>query len=164
MAKMGRPKNPPKAREMLKVLIPVNDMFDEEEVRIYEGLIDINLNDFDEDELTSSDIDDIMTLATNKVLEIRLLKGSKGNADKHMNISSSIEKLRSQTEKIKVSLASRRKDRVDLTPKGFSIVDIAVAFDESKKLKLEDKARKMKAEQDELLPELNKFGNRLDLD
>ena len=60
MAKMGRPKNPPKAREMLKVLIPVNDMFDEEEVRIYEGLIDINLNDFDEDELTSSDIDDIM--------------------------------------------------------------------------------------------------------
>ena len=68
---VGRPKNPPKAKELLKNVIPVSDMFAEEELSIYNNLIDIYLKDFDEDDLTSSDIDDIMTLATNKVLEVR---------------------------------------------------------------------------------------------
>jgi len=76
---VGRPKNPPKAREMLKKIIPIDDIFNEDEKRIYESLIDIYLKDFDKDDLTSSDMDDVMSLAMNRVLEIRLLKTGKEN-------------------------------------------------------------------------------------
>jgi hypothetical protein len=146
---VGRPKGAPKARELLKVMIPIKDMFTDEELPIYNGLVDIYLNDFDEDDLTSSDIDDIMILATNKIIEIRLLKSSKDKASDHLNYSSSLEKLRKQSDKIKDNLASRRKDRVDINNefKGFSIIDLAVGFDDAKKLKLELQARKMREEQ-----------------
>lgn len=145
---VGRPKAPPKAREILTEILPIKDMFSEEELPIYYGLIDIYLKDFDEDELTSSDIDDIMTLASNKIIEVRLMKSSKDKASDHLNYSSSLEKLRKQSDKIKDNLASRRKDRVDLNEfKGFSIIDLAVGFDDAKKLKLELQARKMKEEQ-----------------
>ncbi len=40
---MGRPKNPPKIKEILKGVIPVDDIFDKEEKKIYESLIDIYL-------------------------------------------------------------------------------------------------------------------------
>ena len=152
---VGRPKNPPKAKELLKNVIPVSDMFAEEELSIYNNLIDIYLKDFDEDDLTSSDIDDIMTLATNKVLEVRLLTASKGSTD-HLNISTSLEKLRKHSDKIKENLASRRKDRLDPNEfRGFSIVDLAIAYDDSKKLKLEQKARKLKQEQMDLVTALH---------
>jgi hypothetical protein len=162
---VGRPKNPPKARELLKSIIPTQDMFNEDELPIYEGLIDIYLKDFDEDDLTSSDIDDLMTLATNKILEIRLLKASKEDTGKHMDASSSIEKLRKQNEKIKDNLASRRKDRIDPHAfKGFSIVDIAVAFDNEKKQKLEKKSAKLRAEQVEFEEKLLDYGNKDDIE
>ena len=148
---VGRPKNPPKARELLTGVIPVTDMFSEDELPIYTNLIDIYLKDFDEDDLTSGDIDDIMTLATNKVLEVRLLTSSKGNSIDHLNISSSLEKLRKHSDKIKENLASRRKDRIDVNEfKGFSIVDLAIAFDDIKRVKLEQKARSMFQEQEPL--------------
>ena len=145
---VGRPKSPPKAREILTEILPIKDMFSEEELPIYYGLIDIYLKDFDEDDLTSSDIDDIMVLASNKIIEVRLMKSSRDKASDHLNFSSSLEKLRKQSDKIKDNLASRRKDRVDINEfKGFSIIDLAVGFDDAKKLKLELQARKMKEEQ-----------------
>lgn len=148
---VGRPKAPPKAREILTEILPIKDMFSEEELPIYYGLIDIYLKDFDEDELTSSDIDDIMTLASNKIIEVRLMKSSRDKASDHLNYSSSLEKLRKQSDKIKDNLSARRKDRVDLNEfKGFSIIDLAVGFDDAKKLKLELQARKMKEEQAEI--------------
>lgn len=163
--KRGRPKNPPTPKEILKNLMPVDEMFDEDEIPIYNSLIDIYLKDFDTDELTSSDIDDIMTLSTNKVLEVRLMKGSKGNAGKHLDMSQGIERLRKNNEKIKENLSSRRKDRIDPNEfKGFSIVDLAVAFDDAKKAKLEEKARKLKAEQDEFIDKLESSGNKNDID
>lgn len=162
----GRPKNPPKARKLLKEIIPVKDIFTEEEETIYNSLVDIYIKDFDEDELTSSDVDDIMTVAMNKVLEIRLLKTSKADPDRQMDISQSIERIRKQTEKIKDNLSARRKDRVDPNKyKGFSIVDLAVAFDDAKKFKMEKKARQLKKEQTEVLKDLKKYpGNRYDID
>ena len=148
---VGRPKAPPKAREILTEILPIKDMFSEEELPIYYGLIDIYLKDFDEEELTSSDIDDIMTLASNKIIEVRLMKSSKEKASDHLNYSSSLEKLRKQSDKNKDNLSARRKDRVDLNEfKGFSIIDLAVGFDDAKKLKLELQARKMKEEQAEI--------------
>ncbi len=162
---VGRPKNPPKARELLTKVIPIKDMFEEEELVIYNSLIDIYLKDFDEDDLTSSDIDDILTLATNKIIEIRLLKSSKGDADSHLNYSNSMEKLRKQSDKIKDNLASRRKDRIDPSEfKGFSVVDLAVAFDDSKKAKLEKKARDMKEKQKYLYKELEENSCKDDIE
>jgi hypothetical protein len=166
MSKKGRPKNPPKAKVLLKDILPVEDMFDEDELLIYNSLVDIYLKDFDSDDLTSSDIDDIMTLATNKVLEVRLMKASKGDALKHLDYSNSLEKLRKQSDKIKDNLSSRRKDRVDPSKafKGFSIVDIAVAFDSDKRKEVERKAMKLKKNQEEIAKKLSEYGNRNDVD
>ncbi len=162
---VGRPKNPPKATKLLKEVIPVKDMFDEEELDIYNSLIDIYLKDFDEDDLTSSDIDDLMSLATNKIIEIRMLKASKGTAQSHLDYSNSLEKLRKQNDKIKDNLSSRRKDRIDPNEfKGFSIVDLAVGFDNIKKQELEKKARKMKVKQAEMLDILDENSAREDID
>ena len=166
MAKKGRPKNPPKAKELLKDILPVEDMFSKEELLIYNSLIDIYLKDFEGDDLTSSDIDDIMTLATNKVLEVRLMKASKGDALKHLDYSNSLEKLRKQSDKIKDNLSSRRKDRVDPSKafKGFSIVDLAVYFDFEKKQEVEKKAKKLRARQKNLAKDLAAYGNKNDID
>jgi hypothetical protein len=161
----GRQKNPPKARELLKKVIPIKDMFNEDEIIIYESLIDIYLKDFDEDDLTSSDIDDLMTLATNKIMEIRILTDSKGSPEKQLDISNAIEKLRKQSDKIKENLSARRKDRIDPNEfKGFSIIDLAIAFDDIKKLEMENRARKLKKEQDELVVNLDSYGNKNDID
>lgn len=161
----GRPKNPPKARELLKNVIPIKEMFNDDEIIIYESLIDIYLKDFDEDDLTSSDIDDLMTLATNKIMEIRILTDSKGSPEKQLDISNAIEKLRKQGDKIKENLSARRKDRIDPNEfKGFSIIDLAIAFDDIKKVEMELRARKLKKEQDELVDKLNSCGNRNDID
>ncbi len=163
---MGRPKNPPKIKEMLKEVIPIDDIFDEEEKKIYESLIDIYLRDFEKEELTSSDMDDVISLATNRVLEIRLLKASKGNPDKQIDTSAAIEKLRKQSEKMKDNLLSRRKDRIDPHEhKGFSIIDLAVAFEQEKKDKLAKRVERNKQEEVEVTEVYKKFeGNRYDLD
>jgi len=163
---MGRPKNPPKPQEMLKEVIPIDDIFNEDEKKIYNSLVDIYLNDFDKDDLTSSDMDDIMSLSMNKVLEIRLLKSSKGNTNKQLDISNAIEKLRKQTEKIKDNLSSRRKDRINPNEhKGFSIVDLAVAFDQRKKKRFAERIKANKKEEKKVLFEYNKFeGNKYDID
>lgn len=162
----GRPKNPPKAREMLKEIIPIEDIFNEDEKRIYESLVDIYLKDFDKDDLTSSDMDDVMSLAMNRVLEIRLLKTGKNSTDKQIDASTAIEKLRKQSDKIKDNLLSRRKDRVNPHEyKGFSIVDLAVAFEQTKKKELLKKVAFNKKEEDDAKKEFDKFeGNRYDLD
>jgi predicted nucleotidyltransferase len=107
-----------------------------------------------------------MSLAMNRVLEIRLLKTSKGSTDAQLDIAGTIEKMRKQNEKLKESLSTRRKDRINPHEhKGFSIIDLAVAFEEDKKKKLKDKIKTHKLEEDIILKEYNKFeGNRYDLD
>lgn len=162
----GRPKNPPKAKEMLKEVIPVNDLFDEDELKIYEALIDIYLKDFDEEDLTAGDMDDIMGLAMNRVFEIRLLKTSKGNASAQIDIATAIEKIRKESQKLKENLSSRRRDRINPNEfKGFSIVDLAVAFDNEKKLKLAEKTKGLLEEEKIILEKrADYFGNRYDVD
>jgi len=162
----GRPKNPPKFRELMEELIPAEAIFEEDEVKMYEGLISIYLKDFDEEHLTANDMDDLMGIALNKVLEMRLLKNSKGaKTDKLLDASASIEKIRKQTEKLKENLATRRKDRID--PKkfsGFSIVDLAVSYDMDKKRELVDKATKFMKEEKEVGESELLIGNSNDPD
>ena len=162
----GRPKNPPTAKKVLKELIPVKDIFAEDELLLYHSLVDIYMKDFDEEDLSSVDIDDIMTIAINKVLEVRLLKSSLNDSDRLIDVSASVEKLRKQTDKVKENLSVRRKDRIDPNEfKGFSIVDLAAAFDNDKKYRMEDKARKLKKEQEDVAEALKKHpGNRFDID
>jgi hypothetical protein len=158
MSKRGRPKNPPKAKELLKNIIPINEMFNEEEIVMYESLVDVYLNDFD-DELTANDVDDIMTLSMNKVLEFRLLKRGKDNPDIQIDISTALEKLRKETGKLKENLSSRRRDRIDPNRyKGFSIVDLAVAYEDNKKLELRERVEKQKNEMSEVLESRERTG------
>jgi hypothetical protein len=161
--KKGRPKNPPKFKELLQKFIPASDIFTDDELLMYEGLVGVYLKDFDESQLTANDVDDIMSIAMNRVLEIRLLKASKNDSGMQMDASTAIERLRKQTEKLKDNLASRRKDRID--PKkysGFSIVDLAVAFDMDKKEEAMERIAQFKKEEDEVLKSELLTGNRND--
>jgi hypothetical protein len=89
----GRPPNAIAPKKMLKTALPIGDIFDEEETAFYNKLVDVYLEDFDSDDLTSSDMDDVLDLAKNRVLEFRLLKGSKGNADRQLDTAAAVEKL-----------------------------------------------------------------------
>jgi soluble cytochrome b562 len=166
MGKAGRPKNPPTPRKMLKEIIPIEEIFDEEEVKLYKDYVSAYLADFDVEDLTTSDMDDIFDLAKNKVIEFRLLKSSKGSIDKQLDVAATIEKMAKKNEKIKESLLSRRKDRVNPNEfKGFSIVDLAVAFNNEKKLKLKGKMDQLKKEEKELLESRKDYhGNKDDMD
>ena len=166
MQPRGRPKNPPKAKELLKGIIPIDEIFDDGEIPMYHALIDIYLKDFDNEDISSGDMDDIMSLATNKVLEIRLLKSSKGNAEKHLDISAAVEKLRKQNDKVKENLSTRRKDRIDPGRiRGMSIVDLAVAFEDDKKMELQERMERLSIEEGETLEGRKDYrGNRYDPD
>ena len=161
--KRGRPKKIPKFKDLLRNTIPAADIFDESELATYEALVGIYLKDFDESQLTANDMDDIMSIAMNRVLEIRLLRASKGDAAMQIDASTAIERLRKQTEKLKDNLAARRKDRID--PKkysGFSIVDMAVSFDMEKKREVMERASNMVVKEEEVKKSDLLIGNRND--
>jgi len=161
----GRPKNPPKFKEILNDLIPSADIFEPEELEMFNGLVGLYLNDFDESQLSANDMDDIVSIAMNRVLEIRLLKTAKGNPDKQIDASTAIERVRKQTEKLKENLVTRRRDRID--PKkyaGLSIVDIAVAFDSEQRKTMYDKSLEFAKEDEELRINSLLIGNREDQD
>lgn len=159
----GKPKKPI-IKKLIKDLLPKDDIFDETEKELYEDYIDAYLSDFDKDELISSDMDDIMNLAMNKVLAVRLLKESRGDPDRQIDIAATLEKLDKRNEKIKESLSTRRRDRINPNElKGFSIVDLAVAYDQDTKAKHNDKMEKLRAEEARMLEKRKDYkGNRYD--
>lgn len=164
--KRGRPKNvETHFRELLQEIIPIDDMFEVEEKEVFNKLVETYLKDFDETQLSANDMDDILCIATNKVLEFRLLKTGKGDADRIIDTSTAIDRLRKQTEKLKESLATRRRDRID--PKkysGYSIIDLAAAWDKGKKDEAEEKVRSFIKEEKEILESPLLVGNRNDQD
>jgi hypothetical protein len=166
MAKPGRPKNPPSVSEMLKSVLPIEEIFDENEVIQYNTMVDKYMADFDKDDLTTGDMDDIMDLAKNRILEFRLLKEVKESPDKLLDVSTALEKIRKENNKLKENLSSRRKDRINPNEyKGFSIVDLAVAFDDIRKSELEEKYKQLTLEEEEMLESRkNYYGNRYDID
>lgn len=162
----GRPKNPPKLDRMARDLIPIEEIFNEAEANIYRDFVAVYLADFDKEELTAGDMDDIMDLAKNRVLEFRLLKTSRDDADRQVDISAALEKIRKENKVLKENLATRRKDRINPNElKGFSIVDLAVAFDEEKKQKLQQQIHKNRIEEEAVLEKRKDYdGNRYDMD
>jgi hypothetical protein len=166
MAKVGRPKNPPKIKDVVTKILPVTDIFDKEEIVTYKQLIEVYMADFDQADLSSSDMDDIVDLSKSRILEFRLLKIAKEKPEAVLDISTALEKLRKENQKIKESLSSRRKDRHNPNEfKGFSIVDLAVAFDDQKRLDLGEKLKKLRVEEQEILEKRKDYhGNRHDVD
>jgi len=160
---MGTVKKP---KKVLKELVPVNDIFNEEEAILYNDLVDVYLNDFEKDELTASDIDDILDLAKNRIFEFRLLRESKNSVAKQIDTSSTLEKIKKENKTLKENLFTRRKDRINPNEfKGFSIVDLAVAFDEKKKRHLSEKIRKNKEEEHSIIEQRHGYsGNRYDIE
>jgi hypothetical protein len=136
-------------QDMLNIFQPMRAALqDSDEEDVFFGTIKFFIKDFPKGELSASDLDDIANLALNRVLELRLLVEAKKNPKRVVDVSSSIEKFRKNSEKIKMGLASRRMDRVDTKNKtSFSIVDLAVAFDESRKKELEDRVKEMDEEE-----------------
>jgi hypothetical protein len=131
-----------------KVLVSV------EEEKTFYVVLNSFIQDFDLDELKSSDIEDIVSLAVNRVLENRLLEVSRNDPNVLLDVSSAIEKLRKHSEKVKGNLASRRADRIDPRNKqNFSIVDLVYAFDDKKKLELLTKIDAYNKEEVEFLSE-----------
>jgi len=140
-------------REQIKSFLPDRRVMKdaEEEVYFY-TVFNSFLSDFDLDELSSSDIEDIVSLAVNRVLENRLLAITASDPNLLMDAAATIEKFRKHSEKVKGNLASRRSDRIDPKNKqNFSIVDIVHAYDAKKKSDFQDRIDALEKEKGEFL-------------
>ncbi len=159
----GKPKKP-EIKKLIREIIPTDRIFSNEEAQMYEEFIGAYLADFDQDELISSDMDDIMNLALNKVLSFRLLEESKDDTDRQIDIAATLEKLDKRNEKIKESLSTRRRDRINPNElKGFSIVDLAVAYDQDTKKIHNKKMEKLRKEEQVMRDKRKDYeGNRYD--
>ena len=101
----------------------------------------------------------------NRVQEVRLLTYGKETPSKLIDASQTIERLRKNTEKLKDSLAARRKDRVkNFGRDGLSMVDLVVMYEKKRKEALEEKTRAMLREEEQFLEERTDSGNRNDPD
>lgn len=146
-------------------LMPALDVLsNRKEQEVYYNYINLILQDFEVDDLTASDLDDIITLALNRVIEYRLLKGGAKNPILIMDAAPTIEKFRKFSEKIKSNLASRRVDRIDIKNKPtFSIVDLATALDVQEKNNYEKRLREIeKSKEAYSPPKRNKDGYIID--
>jgi hypothetical protein len=114
------------------------------EQEVYYNYINLILQDFEAEDLTASDIDDIITLALNRVIEYRLLKGGAKNPMLILEAAPTIEKFRKFSEKIKSNLANRRVDRVDVKNRpAFSIVNLATSLDDAEKADYERRIKEL---------------------
>lgn len=140
--------------ETIELIMPARSiLIDRQEQLVYYNTINLFLKDFTADELSFSDIDDIVTLAVNKVLEQRLLSASKKAPKMVLEISTALEKFRKHSDKIKHNLASRRVDRIDLKNKpSMSIVELAAHLDAKKALDFEERLETLKKEAEDFVP------------
>lgn len=154
----------PKIKKLIREIVPVESIFNDEEAQMYDEFILAYIADFDEEELSSSDLDDITNLAMNKVLAYRLLQKSKDDINMQLDVANSLEKLDKRNEKLKESLSTRRRDRIDPNElKGFSIVDLVSAYDQEQKDKHRLRLEKMRKEEEKVLEKRKDYhGNRYD--
>jgi hypothetical protein len=121
----------------------------EEEIYFY-TVLNSFLNDFDLEELSASDIEDVVSLSVNRVLENRLLGLSASDPATLIDVAATIEKFRKHSEKVKGNLASRRSDRIDPKNKqNYSIVDLVYAYDAQKKVEFNDRIEALEKEKGE---------------
>lgn len=145
--------------ELIAVLIPLRDALENaDEEGVFFGIVKQFVSDFPKGELNTSDVDDIATLALNRILELRLLRASKDHPGRILDAAAAIERFRKHSDKIKMHLANRRMDRVDTKNKqSFSIVDLAASYDEQRRTDMEKRVA-------DLLEEEKKFISKKSLD
>lgn len=163
---VGRPKKGPGPKDIIRDHIPVTEIFNEDELDIYNKLVDIYLKDLDDDDFSANDMDDVINLAINRVMEFRLLKESKDNVGNHLNASSAIERLRKHSNTIKENLSFRRKDRIDPNKyKGFTMADLVATYDEEKSKQFYERDEEFKKKEAEIVEKRKNFsGNKDDKD
>lgn len=145
-----------------KIMPAKHVLVNREEQETYYNVINLFLQDFDIKELSYGDIDDIITLAINKVLENRLLKVASSSPKLVLEAAPTLEKLRKHSDKIKTNLASRRVDRIDLKTKpALSIVELAAHLDAQDKLDFNQRIADLKAGKRDYKPPLRDEKGRL---
>lgn len=134
---------------LVEILLPMREaLANEDEENVFFGIIKLFISDFPKNDLGASDVDDLANLALNRILELRLLKKAKDDPRRILDCAASIERFRKNSEKIKMSLASRRMDRVDTKNKGgLSIVDLVERFDSDRRKQLQERVDKQQAEE-----------------
>lgn len=151
--------------ELISGVFPTYQTLDKKERVIFNNISATYLKDFENEELSYSDMDDVFSLAMNKILELRLLKVNKTKPKALNELFIPLEKLKKQSEKLKEALSNTRKDRKKQTLKtGVSILDLAAAFDEERKAGLEKKEKELLRNEKEFLKNRASGGNKDDMD
>ncbi len=146
--------------EALDKVYPIYHTFDKDEKTLFMNIVTTYLKDFAKEELSYTDLDDVFSLGTNKVLEFRLYK-----EDSSSKTFQALEKIKKQNEALKESLATRRKDRLkDAHKAGITILDIAAQFDEKRlEQKAKEERRQLRAGK-KVLKDSGFQGNAKDID
>jgi len=151
--------------DLIDRVFPTYQTLDKKEQITFNNISAAYLKDFENEELSYSDIDDVLSLALNKILELRLLKKAKKKPNLLSDTFISLEKLKKQNDKLKESLANTRKERKKHSLKsGVSILDLAASFDEERKEKLEKKEIELLKNEKEFIKHRISKGNEDDLD
>ncbi|MEA3340240.1 MAG: hypothetical protein U9R15_09765 [Chloroflexota bacterium] len=150
---------------LISGVFPTYQTLNKKEMVIFNNISATYLKDFENEELSYSDMDDVFSLAMNKILELRLLKTNKARPKALIDLFVPLEKLRKQSDKLKEALSNTRKDRKKQTLKtGVSILDLAASFDEERKEKLEEKEKQLLKNEKEFLKTRSPSGNKDDMD
>jgi hypothetical protein len=151
--------------ELIAGVFPTYQTLDKKERVIFNNISATYLKDFENEELSYSDMDDVFSLAMNKILELRLLKANKTKPKALADLFIPLEKLKKQSDKLKEALSNTRRDRKKQTLKtGVSILDLAASFDEERKAKLEKKEKELLRNEKEFLKNRPPHGNKDDMD
>ena len=151
--------------DLIAGVFPTYQTLDKKERVIFNNISATYLKDFENEELSYSDMDDVFSLAMNKILELRLLKVNKTKPKALNDLFVPLEKLKKQNEKLKEALSNTRRDRKKQTLKtGVSILDLAAAFDEERQKALEEKEKRLLEKETEFLKNRVPSGNRDDMD
>jgi len=151
--------------DLIGMVFPTYQTLTKKEQITFNNISAAYLKDFENEELSYSDMDDVFSLALNKILELRLLKIAKKKPNLLSDTFISLEKLKKQNDKLKESLATTRKERKKHVLKsGVSILDLAASFDEERKEKLEKKEKELLKKEKEFIKNRVFKGNEDDVD
>jgi len=132
--------------DFIKTIVPLHYL-ETVEKQMYFKLVDAYIGDFLSDELTFSDIDSILELIFNRVMQMRLIKQSKGQTRATNENAKLMIDLGKQISTVKKDLSSTRSERLKRKGAGgFTILDLVAMTDESKQMKKIKKLEEMAKE------------------
>lgn len=143
--------------DLIKKLIPQRGVFTPAEKKRFTGIVIQYLTDFKNEEPTAADVDDIFEIAKSDVMEMRLLQATKNDPQAHIAVSQSLEKIYKRKQTAKENLSNRRVDRKDSRAHlDFTIVDLIVQYDRSRKSEQQARVDMLLSEVDKTSADLKK--------